>query len=351
MKSYLEQRRQTVKVNDQMSNELPVLSGVPEESLLGRLFFLVYMNDSPDVITSTNFGYADDFKVIGENLITLSNDVRRVYKWCSNIFMSMILAKSKYVAIKGCATVSLTNCTFEKAEILKDLGVLYSENLSWSPHAKKRAETAIKALYTLKRNMSKATPVNRKNAYVSYVVPIVSYASVLWMPNKGDVRVIEHVEQKAVAWILGQNSLTYREKLVTLYILPLSLYQELHVILLLAKIMNGNIDIDWTKYMSMLDYGGTRNSQTRNFAAKPMRFKKCKSDFWFRACQLANVFNDFFKKDFLLNPNYKNNLLRVYKAFLRQIYSKTKPCTWRFLSVCSTCEETKKLKKLELPRH
>ena len=68
-------------------------------------------------------------------------------------------------------------------------------------------------------------------------------------------------------------------KLVTLDFSPLSLYQELHVILLLAKIMNGNIDIDWTRFMSGLDYGATRNSQTRNFVARPMGLKKCESDF------------------------------------------------------------------------
>ena len=106
-----------------------------------------------------------------------------------------------------------------------------------------------------------------------------------------------------------------------------------------AKIMNGNIDIDWTKYMSRLDYGGTRLSQTRNIAAKPMGLKKCKSDFWFRACQLANVFNDYFKEDFLLNPNYKNKLLQVYKAFFRQIYDETNHCTWRLLCDCSTCKD------------
>ena len=67
-------------------------------------------------------------------------------------------------------------------------------------------------------------------------------------------------------------------KLVTLGFLPLSLYHELHVILLLVKIMNGNIDIDWTRSMSKLDYGATRNSQTRNFVARPMGLKKCESD-------------------------------------------------------------------------
>ena len=147
------------------------------------------------------------------------------------------------------------------------------------------------------------------------------------MPNEGDLRAVENMQRKVVAWILGPNGLSYK-KLVTLDLLPLSLYQELHVLLLLAKIMNGNIDIDWTKYMSRLGYRGTRNSQTRNFATRPMRLKEGESDFWFRACQLANLFNDYFKEDFLYNPNHKNNLLQVYNVFFRQIYSETNPCTW-----------------------
>ena len=135
------------------------------------------------------------------------------------------------------------------------------------------------------------------------------------------------------------------------------MYQELHVILLLAKIMNGNIDIDWTKYMSRLDYGSTRNSQTRNFpskpklASKPMRLKKCESDFWFRACQLANLFNDYVRQDFPLNPNHKNNFLQVYKSLFRQFYSKPGTCTRWSLCDCGTCKETKKLKTFELPLH
>ena len=73
-----------------------------------------------------------------------------------------------------------------------------------------------------------------------------------------------------------------------------------------------------------------------------MRLKKCESDFCFRACQLASLFN-YCKVDFLI-PNHKNKL-QVYKALFWQIYSETNPCTWRLLCDCSTCKETMKLKK------
>ena len=153
-----------------------------------------------------------------------------------------------------------------------------------------------------------------------------------------------------MAGILGPDGFTYKEKLVTLDILPLSLYQEIHVILLLARIMNGKIDIDWTKHMSRLDYGGTRKSQTGNFAARTLRLKKCKFDFWFRDCQQANPFNDYFEEDFPI-PNHKIKPLEVETAFFRQIDREMNPCTWRLFCDCSVCKETKKLKKLEIPLH
>ena len=162
IRSYLEKRRKTVKTKHQLSVELAVPSGFTQGSLLGPVFFLVYMSDLPDIMISANFGYGDDFKFSEDKPVTLNIDVTRSYKWFSGNFMSMNLAKIKYSAIKGCATVPPSLYTFEKAKTMNDLGVLFPESLSWSPHAKIRAETAIKVLHTPERNISKATLVNRK---------------------------------------------------------------------------------------------------------------------------------------------------------------------------------------------
>ena len=61
--SYLSNRSQCVSINNSLSNCLPVLSGVPQGSILGPLLFLVYINDLPSVISSSNtFIFADDTK-------------------------------------------------------------------------------------------------------------------------------------------------------------------------------------------------------------------------------------------------------------------------------------------------
>ena len=50
--AFLNGRTQSVVVEDQVSSEAPVTSGVPQGSVLGPILFLAYINDMPDAITS-----------------------------------------------------------------------------------------------------------------------------------------------------------------------------------------------------------------------------------------------------------------------------------------------------------
>ena len=59
----LTDRRHRVVVDGEVSNWKPVLSGVPQGSVLGPLLFLIYINDLDDNITSNVQKFADDTKV------------------------------------------------------------------------------------------------------------------------------------------------------------------------------------------------------------------------------------------------------------------------------------------------
>ena len=67
--SYLSDRQQIVIVQNQMSRQLPVLSDVPQGSVLGPLLFLIFINDMPSTfLDAIVWLFADDLKLLFDSL-------------------------------------------------------------------------------------------------------------------------------------------------------------------------------------------------------------------------------------------------------------------------------------------
>ena len=84
-RDYLTERQQRVVVKGEDSDWLTVTSGVPQGSLLGPLFFIVYINDLPVVISkdSSTALYAVDSKMYRDistqaELSTFQSDIDKI---------------------------------------------------------------------------------------------------------------------------------------------------------------------------------------------------------------------------------------------------------------------------------
>ena len=72
-RAYLSSRTQCVKINGCLSGLLPVVSGVPQGSILGPLLFVLYINDMPDVLSSAiSYLFAGDTKCLHMHKYTTS---------------------------------------------------------------------------------------------------------------------------------------------------------------------------------------------------------------------------------------------------------------------------------------
>ena len=84
---YLNNRAHCVCINNQLSDLLPITSDVPQGSILGPLFFALYINDLPDSITfSKSLLYADDtkcFKTVSScwDTLSLQQDLNQSFSW------------------------------------------------------------------------------------------------------------------------------------------------------------------------------------------------------------------------------------------------------------------------------
>ena len=63
IENFLCQRKQRVVIGGTPSSWSDVTSGIPQGSVLGLTLFLIYINDSPDVVKSMVKLFADDTKL------------------------------------------------------------------------------------------------------------------------------------------------------------------------------------------------------------------------------------------------------------------------------------------------
>ena len=104
-----------------------------------------------------------------------------------------------------------------------------------------------------KRKVSqKISGTAEKDLYKSYIIPIVAFGASLWKASKTDLRLIESMQKKAVRRITGRKQ-NYKEALLKLKLLQLSLYHELHVLLLRVDILNKKYTLNWTNVVNLVN--------------------------------------------------------------------------------------------------
>ena len=181
MRAYLTNRRQYVSVGQSVSSVLPVLSGVPQGSILGPLLFLIFVNDLPASISSSFvLLFADDAKCLMpistmSDCLLLQDDVSRLVQW-SNTW-NLLLNEEK------CSIVNFSTSQFPiifnyfvngkqipSKSTQRDLGIVVSSDYQWSSHYKKIISNAYKMLGTLCRIFSYSIAVSAKRSlYLSLV--------------------------------------------------------------------------------------------------------------------------------------------------------------------------------------
>ncbi len=143
VKWYLSNRYQCVGLGDSKSDLLPVVSGVPQGSLLGPLLFLVFINDLPErVQNSLLLLFADDpkcAKPVSDSLdqLELQKDLDSMCGWSDQwkLFFKeekcVVLCYNKMKSYTDRSHLIYNNLGSNR-ESHKDLGLMVTTDLSFS---------------------------------------------------------------------------------------------------------------------------------------------------------------------------------------------------------------------------
>ena len=243
LKSYLEDREQRVKIDNCLSTALPIRSGVPQGSVIGPLLFLIFINDLPCVcVNPIALLFTDDSKTSNAGSIELQNDLIMIYNWAKANIMEFNNTKTEllWFTLRRYKLSDRRVLVFDSEDIefstvpIIDLGISFTTDLKWSAHIDVRIRKAFSRFMMLKRSLPTILPANVKSqVYKLYVLPIITYGSVLWFPNKTDLSKLEVLQNKVTRWFGPIDD--FKDRLLALNLLPFSLLFQLNDLLFLHQ--------------------------------------------------------------------------------------------------------------------
>ena len=130
--------------------------------------------------------------------------------------------------------------TLRPVHQLRDLGILMSSDLSWSPHIRAIANKAHqKASWVLSVFHTRTASV-MLTLYKSMVRSLLEYCCPLWHPIKiSDIQELESVQKAFTARISGIKDMRYWDRLVHQSLMSLQRRRERYIILHMWKILHG----------------------------------------------------------------------------------------------------------------
>ena len=194
-KSYLSDRVQYVNIDNCNSKTRPIRYGVPQGSVLGPLFFLLFINDLPKCCPSGKVRiFADDTNVffhcnnINELIEIGQRIMNQLHTWFSANKLTLNTDKSTFTIFKSKRKIinnlpehlEFSDYKIKRTSFVKYLGVIIDENLTWDLHINEIC-TKLKSLFHVFYNIRDYLSIdNIKTIYYTLIYSRIKYGITLY---------------------------------------------------------------------------------------------------------------------------------------------------------------------------
>lgn len=321
--AFLTNRSQLVSVNGVLSDPQPVISGVPQGSVLGPLIFLVLIGDiDEDVLYSVIKSFADDTRATKkvnsvEDIKKLQEDLEKIYKWTEDNNMSLNDTKFELLRYGLDLLIKTTTSYTTPAGLLispkddaKDLGVIMSNDCSFTKQIDKVITKAKSLISWILRSFKTREVKPMLLLYKSLVLPILEYCSVLWNPTTaGKIKSLDQLQWSFIRKIAGNHGLNYWECLKKHKLYSLERRRERYRIIYIWKILENLVPNINNKISSTTHVRHGRKCRIPIINLKSKVKKAQESSIVFQGVQLFNALPANVR-------NISNVKLEVFKSSL-----------------------------------
>lgn len=228
IESYLNGRSQKTFVGTSSSKTRTLNAGVPQGSVLGPLFFLVFVNDIVNKLLSTTRLFADDTSIActAPNLTDLegilNHDLNFISQWSKQWLVNFNPNKTEALFITNNRNVNKPMLLFDNVPVQfvehhKHLGLTLSRDCKWHEHINGLITKSSKILGMIKKLKFSVKRSTLNQIYVSFLRPILEYASTVWdgctLYEKEGLEKIQHEAARTVTGLTRSVSISnlYKE--------------------------------------------------------------------------------------------------------------------------------------------
>jgi hypothetical protein len=249
--SYFTNRTQCVKINDIISSEKTILTGIAQGSILGATLFLIFINDIFNLKLCGNIQlYADDAVVMysAKNFFTIlelmKQDAKTLNSWFAANRIKMNISKTNFILFNN-EESNLTEFLVEGERIFevkstKYLGLIVDNKLKWSDHIAHVRKKILTMYIALCKSRPYITEQIAWQIYFAHIYSHINYLNPIWSSAaESRISIIRTLQNKSIKKV---KKLEMRHPTRELYgprTLPLVVIRDYNLLLTIFKIKNG----------------------------------------------------------------------------------------------------------------
>ena len=245
-------RQQAVVVDGRISSLSPVISGVPQGTVLGPILFLLHIADiSKDVSPNTTLkSYVDDTRVqrcisdTDADCSALQTDLAAIYSWAEEV--AMVFNGDKFEVLRywpgrlskpDDPYLDPEGQPIEEKSHLRDLGVEMGNDCTFLAHIENTVAAANKLAGWALRSFQRRSKHVMLTIWKTMIQPKLDYCSVLWSPSdQASIARLESVSRHFTSQVAGMTDLDYWDRLSALHMYSQERRRERYGVIFIWKI-------------------------------------------------------------------------------------------------------------------
>ena len=198
--------------------------------------------------------FADDSRISAKinnpnDVINFQEELNHIiYPWATN--NKAVFNGDKFEHIHFGRNMSTTDCQYQSPNkqpiptksVIKDLGILISNSLQWTPHINKVIADCRRQSAWILRTFTKRDVTTMRTLWTSLIRPISDYCSPLWAPhpnNLGNIDRLEGILRNFSKNVESIQHLDYQDRLASMNLSSIQRRHERYKIIYIYKIKEG----------------------------------------------------------------------------------------------------------------